>query len=303
MIDNKAVLFVALAVVASGCAQSTQSDNQASSDSVSVTNFTAYPETPYSGEQVRLRLTLKNTGEATAHDVTAQLFNVPFDGSGNIWEYAGDQEAEKEFGTLEPRDDENNLPARPTTKVWNVQSPDLENGVQIPYNFKTRIYYDYTTRGTSSITMMSRERFQNQRTRERPSLDTSSGPVQMRVRTKSPIIYSGDSPTNSQMCVVVTNEGDGTPFVSDNYDVSDSEENTVELTVPDQGSIEFSANQGDGNTAEVDLIGGRGLSCFQIDASGGIGPQQEVPIIVNADYGYMKEATQTVRVRGSELSN
>ncbi len=303
MIDKRAVVFVALAVVASGCAQSTQTDNTASADSVSVMNFSAYPQTPYSGEQVRLRLTLKNTGDATANDVTAQLFNVPFSGSGNVWSYVGDQSAEKSFGTLEPRDDENNLPARPSTKVWNVKAPSLDNGVEIPYNFKARIYYNYSTQGTSRITLMSRERFQNERTRTRPTLDTTSGPIQMEIRTKSPITYTGDSPTNSQMCIRVRNDGTGTPFISDDYDVSDSEENTVRISVPDQGSIDFTSNQGDGNTAEVDLIGGRGLSCFTIEASGGIGPQQEIPVIVNTDYGYIKEDTSTVRVRGSRLTN
>ncbi|MBC5792966.1 MAG: hypothetical protein H8Z69_02890 [Nanohaloarchaea archaeon] len=303
MIEKRAIVFIALVVVASGCASTTTPENSSTADSVSVMNFTAYPSSPYSGEQVRLRLTLKNTGDATAEDVTAQLFNVPFSGSGNVWDYVGDQSADKSFGTLEPRDDENNLPARPSTKVWNIKAPTLENGVTIPYNFKSRIYYKYSTQGTSRITLMSRERFQNERTRSRPTLDTTSGPIQMSIRTKSPITYTGDSPTNSQMCIQVKNEGSGTPFVSDDYDVSDSEENTVEITVPDQGSIDFSANQGDGNSAELDLVGGRGFSCFTIEATGGIGPQQEIPVIVEADYGYLKEDTQTVRVRGSRLSN
>lgn len=314
MIENKNIMvLLSLVVVASGCAHTaTSQTSQATSDSVSINNFSAFPNNNvYNNQNVRLELTLQNDGEATAENVKARLFNVPF-GSGDS-EWTGLQSRTVSFGTLEPRDEEANLPARESTEFWSAEAPSLEDGVTIPYQFMTEIFYNYETQGTTSITLMNQQRFREEGNPSRPTLDTTSGPIQMEVRTRSPIVfYPGDgNDRQSEMCVIITNDGQGTPFWSSNIedgdyqDIGEEERNKVRLRVEDQGRIEFSNSEsGDNsNTAIVDIFGNRGIGCFNINVDNwnqGVGPQEEVPIVMTSDYGYSKESSTSVTVTGSE---
>lgn len=312
MIENKNVLVIlSLIVVASGCAHTASTNsNEATSDSVSINNFSAFPnDDVYNNQNVRLTLTLKNDGEATAENVKARLFNVPF-GSGDS-EWSGIDSRTVSFGSLEPEDEEANLPARESTEFWSLEAPSLDNGVTIPYQFMTEVFYNYETQGTTSITLMDQQRFREEGNAQRPTLDTTSGPIQMEVRTRSPIVfYPGDgSNRQSEMCVIVTNEGQGTPFWSSNseegnyQDLSEEELNTVRLQVEDQSRISFENPEDGSNTVVVDIFGNRGIGCFDISVDGwsdGVGPQEEVPIIMTADYGYSKETSTSVTVTGSD---
>lgn len=313
--ENKHLMvLLSLVVIASGCAQTTSdTSSEASTASVAVQNFSSFPQEVYNDQQVRLTLTLINNGDQNAQNVVARLFNVPFAGdegsNNNVWTLDGDRSIS--FGTLQAADEENNLPAREQNQYWTLTSPDLGNGVTIPYQFMTRIYYEYGTRGTSSITLMSQDRFRETGNAGRPTLDTTDGPIQMEIRTQSPIVFypEDEGDRQSEMCVIVRNEGAGTPFLhseaySDgSYDVTEEASNKVKLTAPDQGSIEFSPSDGSGNTAVVEIFGNRGISCFNINVdnwASGVGPQQEVPIVLEADYGYYKETSTSVTVQGSD---
>lgn len=314
MMENKKILVIlSLVVIASGCSHTASTTSTSSSDSVTVQNFSAFPQDVYNDQQVRLTLTLINDGDATAENVVARLFNVPFagesDSNNNVWKLQGDRSIS--FGTLEAADEENNLPARESNQYWTLTSPSLSNGVTIPYQFLARVYYKYQTRGTTSITLMDQDRFREEGQVSRPTLDNTAGPVQMEIRTQSPIVFYPEDEGNRQteMCVVVKNEGSGTPFIHSegysggSYDVEESNSNKVRLRIPDQGNIQFTPSDGSGNTAVVELFGNRGISCFNINVEGwdeGVGPQQEVPVVLEADYGYYKETDTSVTVRGSE---
>lgn len=315
MMERKDLMVVlSLVVIASGCAHTAGgTSGSASSDSVSVTNFTAFPQEVMSNQQVRLRLSLKNDGDTDAESVTARLFNVPFESesgsNNNVWKLDGSRSIS--FNTLQAADEEADLPARENSQYWTLTAPDLDSGVTIPYQFMSRIYYEYSTQGTSSITLMDQQRFREQGGASRPSLDNDDGPIQMEIRTTSPIVfYPSEESRTSEMCIIVTNEGTGTPFLHEpaysdgSYDVSDSISNQVKLRVPDQGGIQFSpADNPDANTAVVELFGNRGIKCFTITADNweqGLGPQEEVPIVLEAIYGYYRETSTSVTVQGSD---
>lgn len=307
--------MLSLVVIASGCAHTAGGDteSEASSTSVSIQNFSATQTEVFSDQPARLELTLINDGGATAEDTVARIFNVPFESdsgsNNNVWKLDGDRSIS--FGELQPADPENNLPAREHTQYWTLTSPNLEDGVTIPYQFMTEVYYKYQTRGTSSITLMSQQRFREEGNAARPTLDSTDGPIQLEVRTRSPIVfYPGDEGNRqTEMCVIVRNEGTGTPFLhsqaydSGEYDVNEDSSNRVRLRVPDQGGIEFSPSDGSGNTAVVEILGNRGIQCFTINVDNwedGLGPQQEVPIVLEADYGYSKETSASLTVQGSD---
>ncbi|PSG98698.1 MAG: hypothetical protein BRC29_01060 [Nanohaloarchaea archaeon SW_7_43_1] len=309
--ENKEILvLLGLVVVASGCSHT--ASQSTSSSSVTIQNFSAFPSNVLSDQQVRLKLTLKNNGDSDAESVQARLFNVAFSGERN-WNLDGERSIR--FGTLQSADEERNLPARESTKYWSLDSPSLDEGATIPYRFITRVYYKYQTTGTSSITLMGQRRYRQQGNPERPTLDTTSGPIQMEIRTRSPIVFypQDDSSRTTKMCVIVTNKGTGTPFVHNQaYDEDNSEynlerenSNKVKLRVKNQGNTNFtSAESGDeSQTVLVDMLGNRGIGCFSIDVrnwNNNVGPQQDVPVLIEADYGYVKETSSSATVSGTD---
>jgi len=304
--DKTLLAFLALVVIASGCGQATNTDSSSNAEpvGVSVQNFTTFPPNPYSGESVTLRLTLQNDGDATAEDVSAEFFNVPLQGQGNIWSLEGEREIS--FSNLRPADEEANLPADRATERWDLTAPNLNNGVTIPYNLKANLFYGYETTGNTQITLMSRDRYSQRRERSRPSLENTDGPVQMRIMTRTPILYN----ENSDICVSFSNDGTGTPFIKNEetysdgtYTVESSDMNKVRLTIEDQGNIDFTASDADaGQSVVVDNINRATRTCYEIEVeSGNLGPQTEVPVFLTAEYGYMQEATAPVDVRGDEL--
>lgn len=306
------IALLSLVVVVSGCAHIANQGSTSSTASVSVQNFSAFPSQVFDGQQTRLTMTLINDGEANAEDVSARLFNVPFSGD-NSWGLGDNRTVT--FGDLEPADPENNLPARESTRDWTLDAPELDQGVTIPYQFISRVYYKYQTRGTTSITLMDQQRYRDQGSASRPVLETTAGPIQMEIRTRSPIVFypEDEGSRTTEMCVIVRNEGDGTPFLhnddtyddsSGEYDVDDENSNRVKLRIPDQGRIKFTPSEGSGeNTAVVEFFGNRGISCFKIEVEGwdqGVGPQEEVPLVLETDYGYYKETDVSVTVEGNE---
>lgn len=322
--NNKVALaFLSIVVIASGCSHTAGTgDDAGSTASVAIQNFSAFPQNPYNNRDVNLRLSVKNNGDTDAEDVAAKLYNVPFksdfESTGQnqkTWEI-NDGNKWRHFEKLDAADPDNDIPARQRTFRWRITAPDISDSLDTPYTFKTRLYYKYNTTGTSRITLMTQDRFQEVGGGSRPSVDNSAGPIKMEIRTRTPIVFYNNQNRDSEMCIVVRNQGSGTPIHPDAYsstnkeytvtDGTNSEEgqgnkNQVQISVPSQAGMNFVADgEGSGNTQTVRLIGNRGVACYEIDAaSGSITEEVEVPIQVEAEYGYYKDASQTVTVRGS----
>lgn len=300
--SRSAIILLALIVAASGCVDSTQ-DSEASS-SVSVESFEVVPNPVFSTQEVTARMRLKNTGEQTAEDVNVKLFNIPF-GSVKKQEWEGTRNIE--FGSLRSADPENNIPATPKTQTVQLQPPELERGISIPYDIMARVSYDYSTKGITEIQLMGEERFRSQSPgRSQPTVDNTAGPVQIGIRTRTPIVFYEGGSTSSDLCITVTNNGEGTTYL-------DNQENTdkVSLTLKSPGSVQFrdtapnSEKLGNPITSEIDLISNQGLKCYRLEDFNfeSTDIQKTLPITITADYGYFKETSQSVEVKGRGTSD
>lgn len=297
------IILLTLIVAASGCVDSTQS-SETSSSSVAIESFEVVPDPVFSTQEVTNRMRLKNTGGQMAENVEVRLFNIPF-GSVNQQEWEGTRNIE--FGSLRPADTENNIPATPKTQTVQLQPPQLERGVSIPYDIMARISYDYSTKGITEIQLMGEERFRSQNPgREQPTVDNTAGPVQIGIRTRTPIVFYEGGSTSSDLCITVTNNGEGTTYLN-------NQENTdkVEVTLRSPGSVQFrdtSPNldkQGNPVTSEVDLISNQGLKCYRLEDFNfeSTDIQKTLPITITADYGYFKETSSSVEVKGRGTSD
>lgn len=298
---NSALILLMVIAVASGCAQGDTDEGVTIEQEagVNIESFTATPSEIYEGQPVTLDLQLNNKGGSEARDVEAKLYNVAFEGTRSWSIQSGAQEME--YNNLRSANPDTETPSRSVSQVWTLEAPEIDGDRRIPYNFNTRVFYKYKTNSVTDITVMSGQQFRNSdEAKERPTLDNSGGPIQMEVRTRSPVVfYEGADDTTSNFCVIVKNVGDGTPFVSsaDYSDAASSEnERKVEVSVQSSGTqVSF-----DEESKTVDIIGKEGQACFTMNAESISGSeiQQRVPITIDADYGYYVDSSESLTVRG-----
>lgn len=298
---SSALILLAVIVVASGCAQGGDETSVEISQTsgVNIESFSVTPSEVYSGNPTTVELQLKNNGGQEARDVQAKLYNIAFEGPRTWSIQSGSQTLE--YNNLRPANPDTETPARQVSQVWTLEAPEVDTDRRIPYTINSRIFYKYNTESVTDITVMSGQEFRDSdEGRERPQLDNSGGPVQMEVRTRSPVVFYEDSDGAEQsFCVIVSNEGEGTPFLSSaNYDSASDQQNERKVTV----SVQASGNQVSFQETEktVNIIGKEGQTCFTMtaDAISGSEIQQTVPITLEADYGYYLDTSASLTVRG-----
>lgn len=315
--SDKVALGILMAIViASGCTNGDQSGVTVDQTSgLTIQSFSPATAEVFSGQPVSLEMTVENSGGRDAENVKATIFNIPTDSGSSgdasrTWSVSGD--VTKSLDTIRSADPETDAPAVPRTVTWGLESPQLDQGVTIPYDIFTRVYYEYSTKGTTQIQVMDSDRYRDSgATRSTPTVDNSGGPIQLEVRTRTPIVFydSSDSPS-SQFCVIAKNQGTGTPTVTgagsgDIKSISDSEKNKVELRVDVSGStLQFAdSSNGQSATETVEIVGSEGVNCFELETSGSAGNlQTTLPVTVTANYGYYIEDQTSVTVEGTRES-
>ncbi len=314
---NTVIVLLALVVLASGCTDSTNTEGPAGTQAVQVVNYSAVPDTVFDSQQMNLRIRVKNVGDRDDRKAKVKIFGPPFGSSGNQeWSVdsinpgsSGDRVID--LGRLRSADEEAGVPATPREGIVTLTPPDLEDGVQIPYDFFARLAYEYQNRGVTEIQLMGDERYRDSSvTRAQPTLQNTDGPIHMEIRTKTPIVfYGGGQSTNSNLCIIVRNEGTGTPFLGSTTPTPDENNvDKVQLTLSSPGNIGFSpvsgssSGGGSSTTVKVDLVGNRGMECFEFTnlqsefQTSDI--EQTLPITLRADYNYYTETQTSATVKG-----
>lgn len=309
--SNKAgLILLTLIVTVSGCADNSSGTDVTVSqtEGVAIEGFSASPSEIFEGQLTTLEIQLRNVGGAEAQDVVARLFNRGFTGDGT-WNIQADDSSvseakRKHIETLEAPDPQTDAPSISVPRTWNLEAPDLDVAQQVPYDFFARVFYKYSTTANTEIQVMSNERYNELGvTRSQPSLENSGGPIQVDVRTQTPIVFTntGQDTQPVPIRVVVTNEGEGTPFLQsayddENYNVNEQNSGRVELEITAAGdSVSF-----DSNNPTVRMVNGEGVKSFtmNVDRVSSEDIQQTVPITVTANYGYYKDTSTSITVNG-----
>lgn len=294
---QRLIAILGLVVLASGCTQTggnTSSVSITPNTGVTVERFEAFPSNVPESQSVQLETTLRNTGGQEATNVKMDLFNIPFEGAQN---WGGDQSVGGDGTTLRPADQDANVPASPRTFTFALDAPDLSTDTTQPYTIFGELSYDYTTVATSEMVLMSQDRYRETgASRSKPSVQNTGGPITMEIRTRSPIVYYGEDSqtrTNPQFCVVVRNSGQGTPSTDGEGD------DTVTINARTSGNVNLDVPEGGGSEQTVDLVGSRGVGCYDIDTPDTFSSNQlTLPLTITADYTYSKETSTTVNVEG-----
>lgn len=312
---NRIVLaLMVLTVVVSGCTGGNQEEDQGS-DSLTVSEFSAFPNPVPAGQNVQFRMELVNDGDQDANNVYARLYNPPFGDSGSqVWKPVGGDSMSESYRTLEfdtLRAAGEQTPAVPKTRQVDFEAPSLGPDRDIGYGFNSYILFNYSTVGTAEVQVMGEDKYREEGSPQGSAgLENSRAPIQMEIRTPTPIpIYeTTDEDVTKQFCVIARNQGSGVPFHPDqipedtDFDMSGIQEteNKLQISIQDVGDITFDVSDSvERNYQNVSILDGRGVGCFNMEISDTSGTlQRTIPIRVDASYGYRKSANTNVQVQG-----
>ncbi len=312
---NKIVLaLMLLTIIVSGCTGGGNQEEDQGSSSITVSEFSPFPNPVPAGQNTQFRMELVNDGETDAGNVYARLYNPPFGDSGDqVWKpTSGSMSTEYrtlEYGTLRAAGEQ--TPAVPQTRQIDFESPSLGPDRNVDYTFNSNIVFNYSTTGTAEVQIMGEDQYRDQGSPQGSTgLENSDAPVQMEVRTPTPIpIYdTGSSSVQKQFCVIARNQGEGQPFHpgqvpdSTDFDMSGIQdtEGELQIQIQDVGDVTFEVSDAnEQNYQNVSILDGRGVGCFNMEIDGVSDTlQRTVPIRVDADYGYIKETRTNVQVQG-----
>lgn len=310
--NKTALALIAITVIIAGCTDGGGNES-ASTAGVQITNFSATPSQTFGGQSTQLSMAVRNQGGVNAENSYAKLYQAPIGDSGGQWSFENDGSKIVNIGTVRAGDPENNVPPQTKRQNWALNAPSL--GAQsIDYNFQTRLFYDYETQATTQIDLVQNDEYiQGDYSPSRPTTSNTDGPIQIEVNTRTPVRYYSDDGIDSDLCVTVRNEGQGTPLappISDyvsrtNGDIDDINvdegRDEVKISVQDSAGVDFGDEGEDGASHTVSLVGSRGNHCFDptLPDPSTFSITQTVPITVTAEYGYYTDSSTTVTVQPS----
>lgn len=304
---RKAFLAAVLvsAVFLSGCTNEGVQYSQTGGVSIESFNVIGANEIA-AGRSAKVRMLVKNIGDAEATGVKAYLYSPPAKSGGSssvTWGF--DSVMPKQFtpNTLTSPVTDMGIEGGRGTLTWTVTAP---TGVQKykteDYTFKARLYYIYRTVATADIDVMSEnEAYRKSEEGEtiswsRPVTRNSAGPLQVEVVATQPAVTYGDSMI--LLGANVKNMGAGTPYKAGSTDEEGSF-NKVNIKIELPAGLSY---KGGSTITEngADMIMGEWEKMYEISAN-------DVPtagvvtygVKVTVDYGYFEDASASITVRGT----
>lgn len=310
------IVLITAVLITSGCVDGEQ--NESNTSPIAINDFSITPDPAPGDQTVNVQMEAENTGDNDAENVYATIFGPTFasgEDQDRTWRNSSGGEVSAEIRTMELNDlsaASDTSPAVPGRDTITLRSPSIDEGRIVPYTFNTRIQYGYQTTGSTSIEVMSDDRYQDTSTSQRrPETQTSDGPIQIEVQGTTPHVFYDDGDAEDELCITLTNQGSGDPFLvsteesashdDSGYDIDEESEDKVELRVEDVGNVQFDPQGSDEDFIIVDMIGNQGFQCFDMTLEG-LGTvtdlEQSTEIPIEVVYGYEEETSTSVTVEG-----
>lgn len=309
------ISLLSLVVIAAGCTD-TNGEETGDGVGVEIQNFEGDPSVTFENSPTSILLNVENVGGQTAEDIAAEIFNVPLSESesSSQWQLQSGSNPELIASTL--REEQDELPAESREQIWQVDAPEVRTDTD--YDFQVRMFYTYSTIGETTVELIERQEFREEGPSvSSPTTDSTEGPIELEVRTRTPIQYVIPSDAGSEdevdpeedLCVIVRNAGNGVPLHPDaaeegggeDYDTSSEYRDSVELTLSDTDRVSFESHETEENSVDVSITGNRGQACFSMDlpSADDMSIREQVPLTMEADYAYYDDSTTTVTVEAN----
>ncbi|MAH42204.1 hypothetical protein CL614_00555 [archaeon] len=299
------VLLVAVLII-SGCTDSDRDVKTSDNDGIVINEFTVDPYRINDDETALFSMEIENIGGTTATNVRLNLYGA------EGWETAVNEIV---YSSLDPPNInlEPNTPGDFQLADWELQAPDLPEGLVVPYNVKGRVRYHYHTTNSVSIPVYEKQEYtrRNQIGADIESVNVVNvrAPVRVDIDPLDFIVFdTEDEEQTYSRRLIFINVGSGVPIGEiDGEDVDGVITGTVKINGPavfadcigvtDGKEVEISA--GDIKIRRSDSI--KKPCSIKIDKEAfGLSPTATVSLIMDLDYDYYVEQSVTVDVAGKK---
>lgn len=191
---NKVLLILLLAVVATSACIGGRQATQLPTQGLAINSFSISDSQVQSGEIVLIDMEVENVGGTTASNVQADLFEVEGqwrDTFGNLIENT----MTRNIGTLKPPLPVRDIPGDFKLVSWQMQTPEIPQGITRDITIEGRVTYDYNTSGHMIIEAVSEDEFRRRQILGQESgmpadIVNSEGPIHMEIpeRYRSPVV-------------------------------------------------------------------------------------------------------------------
>lgn len=301
--------LIAVVILSSGCIEQLPfgpEEEAPTSQGVIVSSLQPdFPEME-TGENADIYMEIKNNGGIKATGVYAYVYNL-----GDL----GVDPDSTGFNDLEPPDEAMNVPGDIDTHTWTIDTNDVDlpQGVSRTYDPKVRLMYTYHTIANKEIKLLTKDEYRRLRQKNQvPSgagaTSVTKGPLSVTISTREPVIIE-DNEDTLKLFVTVNSLGAGSVFSSGaNYqrvqDLSDDVLDKLKMRIEAPGTSEEEEECGvldnTGNSfQDVDLRRGKTLTYTCELNPDSFTTMTEIPVKVVLKYGYMKDYSTSIIVRGS----
>ncbi|MBL7205966.1 MAG: hypothetical protein ISS36_00025 [Candidatus Aenigmarchaeota archaeon] len=283
--------IIILAIVfVSGCVQ-IPGGFGGGSGGVAIESFEPDFSTVYSGEQIQLRLLLRNTGSRDATNVRTTL--TIFGESNDFCNEAKLLAADPEMG----------ISGETKSCTYTVESgaPELPEKLSVTYTPSVRVEYGYSTVTVKSIAVGSYQELRKIKdiggTIPTETITSTKSPVSLNIIAKGPVRVYDDS-TVFPMEIVVSNTGGGVVCNGD----CNAEDNWNEIDVVIEPISDIINIENCDTVEEISLFKGKSntIGCkLRIDEPDTLGAIEAL-IKASAKYNYFVDASTQIKVTGIE---
>ncbi len=324
---NPFLLFLLFAVVfVAGCIQvpaflaQFAGTTQVMTKGLSVTDFSAMPAQQFAGRNVRLSMTLENTGGNTTGNILACITgeNFPGESEQGFWQIqpSSDNICKRTRG-LNPPDPNQQIPGGTTTVKWTVTAPAIPEGMITIDTFTTRLFYEYSTKASLSLTAIAEaERIamaQRGESVQTFKVEKTEGPIEIDLDIAPQPVILIDSEAFANLKIILTNTGGGavfdttkmTNFFKDDKNMKTVAEDKMNRLIlgliypKDKITIVCGEPQVSGkkDQYQIELFKEKYIvSCDISIKDSTLTTKKSYPIFVFANYGYYQDASVQVSV-------
>jgi hypothetical protein len=290
--SGKMIAVITLAVIASACqGGGGGGNNQNTGTFIGVDTFEVRPNPVPSGQSPTVEITLSNSGESDARNVSIELFGPGF--------LANTPQSDLSNTIDLLRAPTENNPSIARTSTISLPSPTIGDNRETNPTLYADLSYNYSTRASTDFRLVSDDRLREQDyTVSDATISNSNAPLSISVEGTTPKVYYEDTPETKSLCLVIRNQGPGVtslPNRGEDWVRLDAETNGATLTPKTSNNDNEQVN----GEMEVKMVGGdNGYQCYNLDANDISNGERNINIQVEAEYRYSEETSTQFTVEG-----
>ncbi len=283
------ILLASIVLLTSGCIEipGLTSVPTGTGNGVQIVEFQSDLDNVYSGESVNFQLKIQNRGS--------------FDAKGDSYIYLGEwtctpgRTQSVSFQDLLAPNPDKGTQGEEFIATWKCTAPEVDKGLEVPYEARVEVQYDYKTITSKSVTLLPTPDMialrDSGQTLPSELISSSNSPVNVQIQIDGPIRVMRESKSVTfPVNIIIDNAGGGV-----------IEGNTVKLELEGLGGINIASADCNGEQT-LSMWRGKSQTVTCEMSATNVNFVSQARIVATLTYGYTVNALKNVNVQGTRAA-